>query len=400
MKNILKNKTIVLGITGSIAAYKMANVASSLLKTGCEVQVIMTKNAQEFISPLVFETLTGNKTIVDTFDHNINYSVAHVALAKKADLFMVAPASANIIGKITGGIADDMLTTTIMACRCPKFIAPAMNTAMYDNPIVQDNLKKLKDYGYNIIDPGIGMLACKDIGAGRLPDDDLLLNHIIRELAYSKDLTGKKILVTAGPTCEAIDPVRYITNHSSGKMGYALAKAAMLRGGDVTLVTGKTALEPPAFVKVVPVFSASEMCAAVMDNFESTDIVIKAAAVADFKPATVATEKIKKITGHPEILLSPTIDILKTLGEKKRPDQFLCGFSMETQDIIDNTLSKLHSKNVNMMVANNLKEKGAGFNTSTNRVTIITTEKTQALPLLSKDAVAHRVIDAILDELK
>jgi len=400
MKNLLKNKTVALGITGSIAAYKMANVASSLTKLGCDIQVIMTNNAQEFISPLVFETLTGNKTIVDTFDRNLNYEVAHVALAKKADLFMVAPASANIIGKITAGIADDMLTTTIMACRCPKFIAPAMNTAMYENPIVQDNLKKLKDYGYKIIDPATGILACKDIGAGRLPDEDLLLNHIICELAYPKDLTGKKILVTAGPTGEAIDPIRYITNHSSGKMGYALANAAMLRGGEVTLVTGKTALTPPAFVKVVSVFSASDMCAAVMDHFESTDIVIKAAAVADFKPLNVSKEKIKKIHGHPEILLSPTIDILKTLGEKKRTDQFLCGFSMETQNVIENTVSKLHSKNVNMMVANNLKEKGAGFNTSTNRVTIITTEKTQALPLLSKDAVAHKVLDAILDELK
>ncbi|MBK5243811.1 MAG: bifunctional phosphopantothenoylcysteine decarboxylase/phosphopantothenate--cysteine ligase CoaBC [Eubacteriaceae bacterium] len=400
MKNLLTNKTVVLGISGSIAAYKMANVVNSLTKLGCDIQVIMTKNAQEFISPLVFETLTGNKTIVDTFDPNVNYSVTHVALAKKADLFMVAPASANIIGKITGGIADDMLTTTIMACRCPKFIAPAMNTAMYENPIVQDNLKKLKDYGYQIIDPATGMLACKDIGAGKLPDETVLVNHIIRELAYPKDLTGKKILVTAGPTCEAIDPIRYITNHSSGKMGYALANAAMLRGGDVTLVTGKTAIKAPAFVKVVPVFSASEMCAAVMDYFGSTDIVIKAAAVADFKPSTVSKEKIKKINGHPEIRLSPTIDILKTLGEKKRPDQFLCGFSMETQNMIENTLSKLKSKNVNMMVANNLKEKGAGFNTSTNRVTIITTDKTEALPLLSKDAVAHRVIDAILDELK
>lgn len=400
MKNLLSNKTVVLGISGSIAAYKMANVTSSLTKLGCDIQVIMTKNAREFISPLVFETLTGNKTIVDTFDPHVNYSVAHVSLAKKADLFLVAPASANIIGKITGGIADDMLTTTIMACRCPKFIAPAMNTAMYENPIVQDNLKKLKDYGYKIIDPATGMLACKDVGAGKLPDETVLVNHIIRELAYPKDLSGKKILVTAGPTCEAIDPIRYITNHSSGKMGYALATAAMLRGGDVTLVTGKTALKPPAFVKIVPIFSASEMCAAVMDYFESTDIVIKAAAVADFKPATVSKEKIKKINGHPEIRLSPTIDILKTLGEKKRPDQFLCGFSMETQNMIENTLSKLKSKNVNMMVANNLKEQGAGFNTSTNRVTIITTDKTEALPLLSKDAVAHRVIDAILSELK
>ncbi|KNZ43017.1 bifunctional phosphopantothenoylcysteine decarboxylase/phosphopantothenate--cysteine ligase CoaBC [Acetobacterium bakii] len=399
MKNLLKNKTVVLGVTGSIAAYKMANVASGLSKLGCDIHVIMTKNAREFISPLVFETLTGNKTIVDTFDRNINYSVAHVALSKKANLFLVAPASANIIGKIAGGIADDMLTTTIMACRCPKLIAPAMNTAMYENPIVQDNLKKLKGFGYKIIDPATGILACKDMGIGKLPEETLLIDHIVRELAYPKDLDGKKILVTAGPTGESIDPVRYITNRSSGKMGYALANAAMLRGAEVTLITGKTALTPPPFVTVIPVFSASEMCAAVMDHFENTDIVIKAAAVADFKPKDVSTEKIKKTNEHREILLSPTIDILKTLGEKKRPDQFLCGFSMETQNMVENTISKLHKKNVNMMVANNLKETGSGFNTSTNRVTIITPEKTEALPLLSKNAVAHRVIDAILEEL-
>ncbi|MBU4437941.1 MAG: bifunctional phosphopantothenoylcysteine decarboxylase/phosphopantothenate--cysteine ligase CoaBC [Acetobacterium sp.] len=399
MKNLLKNKTVVLGITGSIAAYKMANVASSLAKMGCDVQVIMTKNAQEFISPLVFESLTGNKCIVDTFDRNISYDVAHISLAKRADLFMVAPASANVIGKINAGIADDMLTTTIMACRCPKLIAPAMNTAMYENPIVQNNLKKLKSLGYKIIDPAVGMLACKDVGAGKLPDEELLINHILHEIAFHHDLTGKSILVTAGPTGEAIDPVRYITNHSSGKMGYALANAAMLRGADVTLISGKTALAPPAFVTFVPVFSASEMCSEVMDHFEKTDIVIKAAAVADFKPKKYATEKLKKRDGKPEIVLTPTIDILKTIGEKKRPDQFICGFSMETENMIENSREKLYLKNVNMMVANNLKEKGAGFNTSTNRVTIITIERTEALPLLSKDAVAHRILDAILDEL-
>lgn len=399
MKILLKNKTVVLGITGSIAAYKMANVASTLSKMGCDVQVIMTKNAQEFIAPLVFESLTGNKCITDTFDRNISYNVAHISLAKRADLFMVAPASANVIGKIVGGIADDMLTTTIMACRCPKLIAPAMNTAMYENPIVQNNLKQLKSFGYKIIDPATGILACKDVGIGKLPDEDLLINHIVREIAYPKDLTGKKVLITAGPTCEAIDPVRYITNHSSGKMGYALAKAAMLRGADVTLITGKTALTPPAFVKVIPVVSASEMCAEVMDHFEDTDIVIKAAAVADFKPKDYSQEKIKKRDGQPEIKLLPTIDILKTIGEKKRSDQFVCGFSMETENMIENTTEKLKRKNVNMMVANNLKEKGAGFNTSTNRVTIITSDKIEELPLLSKDAVAHRVLHAILDEL-
>ena len=399
MKNLLKNKTVVLGITGSIAAYKMANVASSLAKMGCDVQVIMTKNAQEFISPLVFESLTGNKCIVDTFDRNISYNVAHISLAKSASLFMVAPASANVIGKINAGIADDMLTTTIMACRCPKLIAPAMNTAMYENPIVQNNLKNLKSLGYKIIDPAVGMLACKDVGAGKLPDEELLINHILREIAFHHDLTGKNILITAGPTGEAIDPVRYITNHSSGKMGYAMANAAMLRGANVTLISGKTALDPPAFVKFVPVFSASEMCAEVMNHFEETDIVIKAAAVADFKPKECAVEKLKKRDGKSEIQLTPTIDILKTIGEKKRPDQFVCGFSMETENMIVNTKEKLYFKNVNMMVANNLKEPGAGFNTSTNRVTIITLERTEALPLLSKDAVSHRILDAILDEL-
>lgn len=397
--NLLKNKTVVLGITGSIAAYKMASVASSLAKMGCDVQVIMTKNAQEFIAPLVFESLTGNKCIVDTFDRNIRYDVAHISLAKRADLFMVAPASANVIGKINAGIADDMLTTTIMACHCPKLIAPAMNTAMYENPIVQNNLNSLKKLGYQIIDPAVGMLACKDVGAGKLPDEELLINHILREIAFFHDLKGKNILITAGPTCEAIDPVRYITNHSSGKMGYALAQAAMLRGANVTLITGKTAITPPAFVNVVPVVSASDMCSQVMDHFETTDIVIKAAAVADFKPSDVATEKIKKRDGKAVIHLTPTIDILKTIGEKKRPDQFICGFSMETENMIENTKEKLYFKNVNMMVANNLKEKGAGFNTTTNRVTIITLEKTEALPLLSKDAVAHRILDAIQDEL-
>ncbi|WP_323396711.1 bifunctional phosphopantothenoylcysteine decarboxylase/phosphopantothenate--cysteine ligase CoaBC [Acetobacterium wieringae] len=399
MKNLLKNKTVVLGITGSIAAYKMASVASSLAKMGCDVQVIMTKNAQEFIAPLVFESLTGNKCIVDTFDRNIRYDVAHISLAKRADLFMVAPASANVIGKINAGIADDMLTTTIMACHCPKLIAPAMNTAMYENPIVQNNLQNLKKLGYQIIAPAVGMLACKDVGAGKLPDEELLINHILREIAFFHDLKGKNIMITAGPTCEAIDPVRYITNHSSGKMGYALAQAAMLRGANVTLITGKTAITPPAFVNVVPVVSASDMCSQVMDHFETTDIVIKAAAVADFKPSDVATEKIKKRDGKAVIHLTPTIDILKTIGEKKRPDQFICGFSMETENMIENTKEKLYFKNVNMMVANNLKEKGAGFNTATNRVTIITVEKTEALPLLSKDAVAHRILDAIQDEL-
>jgi phosphopantothenoylcysteine decarboxylase/phosphopantothenate--cysteine ligase len=399
MKNILKNKTVVLGITGSIAAYKIANVASALTKMGCNTQVVMTHNAQEFISPLVFETLTGNKCIIETFDHNINYSVAHISLAKKADLFMVAPASANIIGKIANGIADDMLTTTIMACTCPKLIAPAMNTAMYQNQIVQDNLKKLKNYHYTIIEPDSGILACKDVGLGKLPNESHLINYILQEIAYPKDLIGKRVLVTAGPTCEAIDPVRYITNHSSGKMGYALAYAAKLRGADVILVSGKTALTPPPFIKTIPVVSASDMCAAVMDNFENTDIVVKAGAVADFKPKSIEKNKIKKTDNTSKINLIPTIDILKMLGEKKRKDQFLCGFSMETENMLENSQNKLINKNINMIIANNLKEDGAGFNTSTNRVTIITPENHEELPLLSKNDVAHRVIDAILDQL-
>lgn len=399
MKNLLKNKTIVLGITGGIAAYKMANVVSTLSKMNCDIQVIMTKNATEFISPLVFESLTGNKTIVEIFDKNIQYSVAHISLAKKASVFLVAPATANVIGKIANGIADDMLTTTIMACTCKKLIAPAMNTGMYENPIVQENLKKLKSHNYTIIDPATGILACKDVGPGKLPEESLLIDHIIKEIGFSKDLIGKKILVTAGPTCEAIDPVRYITNHSSGKMGYALAKAAMLRGAEVTLISGKTNLVPPNFVNTISVVSAKEMCAEVMEHFENADIVIKAAAVADFKPAYVSDEKIKKADGTMEIHLTPTIDILKTLGEKKRADQFLCGFSMETEKMIENTQKKLQRKNVNMMVANNLKDKGAGFKGSTNRVTIITRDKVKALPLMSKDAVAHCVIDQIMEEL-
>jgi phosphopantothenoylcysteine decarboxylase/phosphopantothenate--cysteine ligase len=397
MKSLLKDKTVVLGITGSIAAYKMANVASQLVKIGCNVQVIMTKNAQEFISPLVFETLTGQKCIVDTFDRHVSYDVAHISLAKRADLFMVAPASANVIGKIAGGIADDMLTTTIMACRCPKLIAPAMNTAMFENPFVQENLKKLITHHYKVISPASGILACKDVGAGKLPEESLLVEHIIREIAYPKDLAGQNVLVTAGPTCEAIDPVRYISNHSSGKMGYAIARAAMLRGADVTLISGKTALAPPPFVQLISVFSASEMLHAVMEHFEKTDITIKAAAVADFKPAEYADHKIKKNEAQAEITLVPTIDILKTLGQKKRHDQFLCGFSMETRDMIENTMTKLRKKNVNMMIANNLKESGAGFNTSTNRVTIITADHTKELPLMSKGDVAHKILDAILN---
>ncbi len=398
MKSLLMNKTVVLGITGSIAAYKMANVASRLGKLGCTVHVMMTKNAQEFIAPLVFESLTNQKCIVETFDPNVNYNVAHVSLAKRADLFMVAPASANSIGKIANGIADDMLTTTIMACRCPILIAPAMNTAMYENSIVQDNLKKLSDHGYQIIDPAVGLLACKDVGAGKLPPEDLLIEHIIRAIAYPKDLKDQNILVTAGPTGEAIDPVRYITNHSSGKMGFALARAAMLRGAKVTLVTGKTALAPLDFVDMVAAFSASDMLDAVMDHFEDADIIIKTAAVADFKPADYTPQKIKKTLGKSKINLIPTIDILKTLGEKKRSDQFICGFSMETDDMVANTLLKLEKKNVNMMVANSLKEAGAGFNSDTNRVTIITPDRVQELPLMSKFQVAHQILDAISEK--
>lgn len=393
---MFKGKTVVLGITGSIAAYKMANVASMLVKKGCNVNVIMTKNATNFINPITFEELTKNKCLVDTFDRNFQYSVAHISLATRADVFMVAPASANVIGKIANGIADDMLTTTIMAAKCPKIISPAMNTNMFENPIVQDNLKRLEGYGYTVIQPESGRLAEGMSGKGRLPKEQTLFDFIERALADKQDLKGKKVLVTAGPTQEAIDPVRYITNHSSGKMGYAVAKAAMLRGAEVTLVSGQVNIDPVQFVKTISVVSAKDMYNAVIKEFENTDIVIKSAAVADFRPACVADNKIKKGDGeNMSIELERTDDILSYLGEHKRNNQFICGFSMETENMIENSRKKLEKKNLDMIVCNNLKEQGAGFQTDTNKVTIIDRHSTEELELMSKSEVATKILDEI-----
>ena len=369
---MLKGKTVVLAVSGSIAAYKIASLASALGKLHADVQVLMTQNATNFINPITFETLTGNKCLVDTFDRNFQYSVEHVALAKRADVVLVAPASANVIGKIANGIADDMLTTTVMACKCKKIISPAMNTQMFENPIVQDNLKKLEHYGYEVIQPAVGLLACKDVGAGKMPEPETLLEYILREVAYEKDLKGKKILVTAGPTQEPIDPVRYLTNHSSGKMGYAIAKVCSMRGADVTLVSGKTAIKPPLFVDVVPVTTARDMYEAVTSRFDQQDIVIKAAAVADYRPKTISDQKVKKADGELSIEMERTDDILKYLGEHKREDQFLCGFSMETEHMLENSRKKLEKKNLDMIVANNVKVEGAGFAGDTNIVTLIT----------------------------
>ena len=394
---MLKGKTIVLGVTGSIAAYKIANLASMLVKLHADVQVLMTQNATNFIHPTTFETLTSHKCLIDTFDRNFQYSVEHVALAKQADVVLIAPASANVIGKIANGIADDMLTTTVMACRCKKIISPAMNTAMYENPIVQDNLKKLKDYGMEIIEPAVGMLACHDIGAGKLPSEEILLQYILREAACDKTMAGKNILVTAGPTVEAIDPVRYITNHSTGKMGYAIARQAMLKGARVTLVTGPVAIDPPMFVDVVPVTSARDMFEAVTSRAAEQDIIIKAAAVADYTPVTTATEKIKKKDGESDIALTRTKDILGWLGQHRKEGQFLCGFSMETENMLENSRKKLIKKNVDMIVANNLKIQGAGFGGDTNVVTLITEDKTVELPLQSKEDVAGKLLEEIME---
>lgn len=393
---MLKGKTIVLGVTGSIAAYKIANLASMLVKLNADVQVIMTKNATNFINPITFETLTGNKCLVDTFDRNFQYSVEHISLAKKADVFMVAPASANVIGKIANGIADDMLTTTIMACRCKKIIAPAMNTNMFENPIVQDNIKKLESYGMDIVSPAVGYLACGDTGAGKLPKEELLLDYILREARYDKDMVGKKVLVTAGPTREAIDPVRFISNHSTGKMGYAIARCAMERGAEVTLVSGVVDIETPPFIQVINVVSAADMCKAVLDNKDSMDIIIKAAAVADYTPVDVASEKIKKKDKDMSIELKRTKDILKTIGEVRKNNQFICGFAMETQNLLENGRAKLEAKNVDMIVANSLRTSGAGFGTDTNVVTIITKDLVEELPIMSKDEVAKAILDRII----
>ena len=393
---MLKGKTVVLGVTGSIAAYKMANVASMLVKMECDVHVIMTQNATHFITPITFETLTGNKCLVDTFDRNFQFHVTHVSLAKKADLVLVAPASANVIGKLANGIADDMLTTTIMACTCKKLIAPAMNTNMYHNAIVQDNLQKLKQYDYEVIQPESGFLACRDTGDGKMPKEEVLVGHILKEIAYPKDLKGQKVLVTAGATQESIDPVRYITNHSTGKMGYEIAKAAMLRGADVTLVSGVTALEAPMFVEMVPVVSAMDMYEAMTSRFLDYDIIIKSAAVADYKPKTVATDKMKKKDGDMVIELDRNPDILQYMGTHRRDGQFYCGFSMETQNMLENSRVKLDKKNIDMVVANNLKVAGSGFGTDTNVVTMISKKEEIQLERLSKAEVAHKVLDQIL----
>ena len=393
---MLKGKTVLLGVTGSIAAYKIAYLASALKKLHADVHVLMTKNATNFINPITFESLTGNKCLVDTFDRNFQFQVEHVSIAKKADVVMIAPASANVIGKLAHGIADDMLTTTVMACKCKKIISPAMNVNMFENPIVQDNLKILEHYGYEVIQPASGYLACGDTGTGKMPEPQTLRAYIEKEIACEKDLKGKKILVTAGPTQEAIDPVRYITNHSSGKMGYSIAKAAMLRGADVTLVSGRTAIEPPMFVEVVPIVTAKEMFDAVTSVSDEQDIIIKAAAVADYRPAVVSSEKVKKKDGEMSIALERTDDILKYLGEHKKENQFLCGFSMETQNMVSNSRAKLEKKNLDMIAANNVKEKGAGFQGDTNVLTLITQEEETSLPLMSKEDAANQLLDKIL----
>ena len=389
-------KTVLLCVSGGIAAYKIPNLARMLKKQGINVHVLMTENAKNFINPITFETLTANKCLIDTFDRNFQYSVEHVALAKAADVVMIAPASANVIGKIANGIADDMLTTTVMACTCHKIIAPAMNHNMYHNPIVQDNLKKLARFGYEIVEPAHGMLANGDMGDGRMPEESLLYEYIMKEISHEKDLKGKKLLVTAGATQEAIDPVRYITNHSTGKMGYAIARAAMQRGANVTLVSGKTALRPVPFVDFVSVVSAEDMFRAVSERANEQDIIIKAAAVADYRPVTVADNKIKKKDGNSEIKLERTTDILAWLGKNRREGQVLCGFSMETENLIENSRTKLEKKNIDIIAANNLKTKGAGFGTDTNVITLITHDEIKELDIMSKSAAANALLDEII----
>lgn len=392
---MLKGKTVVLGVTGSIAAYKIAGLASMLVKQHANVTVLMTQNATNFINPITFETLTGNKCLIDTFDRNFQYSVEHVALAKRADIVLIAPASANVIGKIANGIADDMLTTTVMACRCKILISPAMNTNMYENPIVQDNLAKLRRFGYTVIEPDSGYLACGDTGRGKMPSEQTLFEWIEREVACEKDLAGLKVVVTAGATAEKIDPVRFITNHSTGKMGCAIAKRAMLRGAEVTLVCGRMTVEPPPFIHVVRAESAAEMCAAVLEAAKTADIVVKAAAVADYRPKTVAAEKIKKHEGGMSIELERTTDILATLGAQKPEGQFLCGFSMETENLLENAAGKLKRKHLDLIVANSLRTQGAGFGVDTNVVTLLTENETEELPLLTKDETADRILTKI-----
>lgn len=393
---MLKGKTVLLGVTGSIAAYKIANLASMLVKLHCNVHVIMTQNATNFIHPITFETLTNNRCIVDTFDRNFQYNVEHVALAKQADVVMIAPASANVIAKLAHGLADDMLTTTVLACTCKKIVSPAMNTQMYNNQITQDNIQKLRDYDFEVVDPACGFLACRDTGAGKMPEPEVLLDYILKEIAFEKDMAGLNVLVTAGPTQESIDPVRYITNHSTGKMGYAIANYAMLRGANVTLVTGPTNIKKPPFINVVEIKSAQDMFDAVTSHADEQNIIIKAAAVADYRPANVSSEKVKKSDDELAIELERTQDILKYLGENKKAHQFLCGFSMETQNMLENSRAKLTKKNLDMIVANNLKVSGAGFGTDTNIVTLITKEKETELTIMSKDDVAKCILDEIL----
>ncbi len=395
---MLEGKTVVLGVSGSIAAYKIANLASMLVKQHAEVHVIMTKNATNFIHPITFETLTKNKCLVDTFDRNFEFDVAHVSLAEKADVMLIAPATANVIGKIAGGIADDMLTTTAMANKAPMLISPAMNTNMYENPILQDNLKKLASYGIEIIDPAEGMLACRTFGKGKMPEPDVLFEYILRTIAREKDLSGKNVLVTAGPTEEAIDPVRCITNHSTGKMGYAVAREAMLRGADVTLVTGPCAIEAPLFVDVVPVVSAQEMYEAVDARREEADIILMAAAVADYRPVEVSEEKIKKADDEAGLKLVRTTDILQELGDNKKPGQILCGFSMETENLLEHSREKLSKKHLDMIVANNLKTEGAGFGTDTNVITLITSKGEEELPLMTKQDAAKCILEKIVGD--
>ena len=391
----LTGKTVVLGVTGGIAAYKMANVASALRKAGANVHVIMTKNATEFITPLTFETLTNNRCMVDTFDRNFQYDVAHISLAKAADLMLIAPATANVIAKLAHGLADDMLTTTALAAKCKKLVAPAMNTAMLENPITQDNLKQLEHYGFGIIQPAVGLLACKDVGSGKLPEPEVLLDAVARELAREKDLLGVRVTVTAGPTQESLDPVRYLTNHSSGKMGYAIAREAMLRGAEVTLISGPVALKPVPGVKLVPITTAQDMLEAVQAALPETDILIKAAAVADYRPAAVSDQKLKKQDGELSIPLERTADILAWVSEHRHPGLFVCGFSMETENMLENSRKKLQKKHLDMIVANNLKTQGAGFGVETNVVTLITQDEIQELPLMGKDQVAGKLLDEI-----
>ena len=394
---MLKGKTIILGVTGSIAAYKAADLASRLVKAHAQVHVIMTKNAMQFISPVTFETLTGNKCLTDTFDRNFSFEVEHISLAKKADLVLAAPATANCIAKLAHGLADDMLTTTLLACSCPMLIAPAMNTRMYENPVTQDNLSILERYGWKVIEPAVGHLACGDTGKGKFPDPADIMEHVYAAIAFEKDLQGKKILVTAGPTQEAVDPVRFLTNHSSGKMGYAIARMAMLRGADVTLVSGHVSLQAPSGVTLVEITSARDLFEAVTERAPQQDYIIKAAAVADYRPASVSSEKVKKKDGELSIALDRTEDTLQYLGEHKREGQLLCGFAMETSDLEERAAQKLRKKNLDLIAANNVKVEGAGFGTDTNVVTLMTAEETERLERMSKEEVALRILDKLLE---